>query len=401
VHRKANYDCGTLILDGCVAHLRVLMLETLSPDGRGQSLKLNRSSRGSASHHKKLVDVVSDGQPATAKMTQPIYKREEPNMANTPNDGNLRRYAIVILSTTLAMSAPLATLNGQALSPDLLARIQRGAASVTLEGGRSTVPLVGPPTLPLVEVRLNGMGPYRLLVDLGSNIFLLRRAVAERVGARTLLHRDAKDRDIIECDSLRVGGALFRSVVGGQYETLDVDGVIGYHMLTNLVITLDYPNRQFSLSRDSIGPASTQDRQVPYVELGRLPAVPVHIKGRTWSFLLDTGASGTFDIPADSSRSLSFAQPPVSGKVAWNNQTGSSQTLIGRLAGSVVIGSIVVPNPEVVLDPALGMPQLGSGWLQQFRVTIDTHHRVVRFARPADDWPSDERDCSRDTALRP
>jgi hypothetical protein len=101
-------------------------------------------------------------------------------MPYAPNDAHLPRYAIVILSTTLVMSAPLAALDGQAVSPSLLARIQRGAASVTLEGGRSTVPLVGPPTLPLVEVQLNGMGPYRLLVDLGSNIFLLRRAVAER-----------------------------------------------------------------------------------------------------------------------------------------------------------------------------------------------------------------------------
>ena len=41
-------------------------------------------------------------------------------------------------------------------------------------------------------------------------------------------------------DSLRVGDARFEVVVGGAYDSLDVDGVIGYNLLRLSSFTLDY-----------------------------------------------------------------------------------------------------------------------------------------------------------------
>src|SRR5215213_7860242 len=43
------------------------------------------------------------------------------------------------------------------------------------------VPMVGTKTLPLVEAKLNGKGPYKLLVDSGANVTLLQMHVADEL----------------------------------------------------------------------------------------------------------------------------------------------------------------------------------------------------------------------------
>ncbi|HLX78757.1 MAG TPA: hypothetical protein VKR27_07720, partial [Acidimicrobiales bacterium] len=132
----------------------------------------------------------------------------------------------------------------------------------------------GTSTLPLVEVTINGHGPFHLLLDLGSNVFLLRRDVAVASGAQVLVHRQQRDRDIIACDSLRIGEALFREVVGGVYEQLDVDGVISYPMLRNLLVVLDFPARTFALSRDTLRAPTTGEIDVRFEESPAGPLVP-------------------------------------------------------------------------------------------------------------------------------
>jgi hypothetical protein len=70
------------------------------------------------------------------------------------------------------------------------------------------VPLVGDVLVPQVEVRVNDQGPYRLLVDLGSNVTLLRRDVVDAAKVEVLVERPGSD--IARVASMRIGEALGR-----------------------------------------------------------------------------------------------------------------------------------------------------------------------------------------------
>ena len=50
-----------------------------------------------------------------------------------------------------------------------------------LDSATVNAPMLGSKTLPLVEARLNGKGPYKLLVDSAANVTLLQMRVADEL----------------------------------------------------------------------------------------------------------------------------------------------------------------------------------------------------------------------------
>jgi hypothetical protein len=81
----------------------------------------------------------------------------------------------------------------QSIPDSLLQHLRAGASRLVLPGDSVALPLVGTRAFPLVEVRVNGTGPYRFLIDLGSNVTLLRRSVVDRCVPR--VGRTKPDRD--------------------------------------------------------------------------------------------------------------------------------------------------------------------------------------------------------------
>lgn len=86
--------------------------------------------------------------------------------------------AIVVVACALVPAAHAQ----QSLSDEQLTDLYRGPARITVAGRETCVSVVGPRYLPLIETRINGRGPYRLLLDFGSNVVLLREDVARAAG---------------------------------------------------------------------------------------------------------------------------------------------------------------------------------------------------------------------------
>ena len=159
-------------------------------------------------------------------------------------------FVATLLSATM-MTQPTVGA-AQALPDSLVEQIRAGAARLVLPADSTVVPLVGSPTLPLVEVFINGRGPYRFLVDLGANVVIVWRDVATAVRGDVLADRVRAD--IVRFDELRLGSARFEQVTVGAYDTLDVDGVLGYNVLRYAGFTLDYPGQQLLLHRRRLPP---------------------------------------------------------------------------------------------------------------------------------------------------
>jgi len=82
---------------------------------------------------------------------------------------------ITMLAGSL-LACPIAV--AQTLPDSLIAQVRAGAARSMLLADSTVLPLVGSLLVPTVAVRLNGRGPFRFLIDLGSNVVAVRNAVA-------------------------------------------------------------------------------------------------------------------------------------------------------------------------------------------------------------------------------
>ncbi len=134
----------------------------------------------------------------------------------------------------------------QSLPDSLLERVRAGATRIVLPGDSVALPLIGTPTLPLVEVGVNGTGPYRFLIDLGSNVTLLRKNIVDASGSTVLVDRPTSD--IVHVEAIALGDARLEDVTVGSYDELDVDGVLGYNVLRLSSFTLDFPAQRLVLT---------------------------------------------------------------------------------------------------------------------------------------------------------
>jgi hypothetical protein len=264
----------------------------------------------------------------------------------------------------------------QTLSDELVARIFAGAARVVVPGESVTVPLVGTPTLPLVEVSVNGKGPYRLLIDLGANVTLLRRDVVTASGSVVLVDRATSD--IVRVDSITLGKATLEDLTVGAYDELDVDGVLGYNVLQYSSFTLDFPGQRLVLHHQALPPPD--DVKVFSYELrGRMPFVKVSAGGIPLVVNLDTGASEWMTIPPALQARLRWKAEPAPGRSVSNNQTGSTQVLEGRLAGSLRLGPLEIPSPLIYVNPDAEGPWLGAAAMNQAVWTFDPPHKRLEI----------------------
>lgn len=283
-----------------------------------------------------------------------------------------RSFVVVIAVSSLLAGC---AASEQTLSDDLIAEIRRGPETVL--GADSPVPIDGSKTLPLVATRINGQGPFRLLVDLGSNVSVLRRDVAVTAGAEVLVDRERGD--IFRAAATFVGETEFRNTVFATYEELDVDGVLGFNALDDHPFTLDYPGMAFAVGGESLPKPASDPLVFEYVLERRMPFLPAHLGERELKLNFDTGASGWIVLPAAMKKDLPLAGAPVPGFSVFNNQTGSARVELARLNGDLRFGPMILPDPMVQFDPDVEEPFVGSSLLAHFRLTFDPANRRVRM----------------------
>ena len=284
---------------------------------------------------------------------------------------NGRRFWIAgFVLSAFASNASLAP--AQSLPDTLRAQLHAGSTRLHLGKDAVSVPLVGSPTLPLVQVLVNGRGPFRFLIDLGSNVVILRRSVVDAAKGKVLLDR-AKS-DIVRLDSLELGAARFDDVTAGAYDTLDVDGVIGYNLLQATSFTIDYPRQRLILQRLSL-PEPDNATVFAYEVVDRMPSITVRIGGESLLLDLDTGAQEYMTVP-----------PSVQGRLPWkgglepgpeltNNQTGTTRVLRGHLKVAPQLGSVPLPVAEVYVNPDAEDSWIGSAAMQGAAWTFDPANR--------------------------
>ena len=297
------------------------------------------------------------------------------------------------------------TLRGKWLAPwgvALCCLLAAGCASVAPPPERTRLPSAGvvvPATLIsnclVVETQWDKAGPWHFLIDTGSSVTLVSAEFAKRYqsgkapvappqvrvksagGGNALLPATTLKR-------LPLGGAVFEGVPALVYDFSDlsshlglkIDGILGFPLFRDTLLTLDYPNSRLVISPRLPGLA-LHGAMIPFNNENNTPLIPIRMGDTTFIALIDSGS--------DTALSLNpvglnppFACNPRPGP-AIATLTGDRPQRMGRLAVPITIGPYPVSNPLVDLTDDLS--SIGGEILKNFTVTFDQKKNQASFHR--------------------
>ncbi|MEM7245954.1 MAG: aspartyl protease family protein [Acidobacteriota bacterium] len=270
---------------------------------------------------------------------------------------------------------------------------RRAAAQVELSGTAVHLPFDLDEGHVLVETWLDGEGPFRFQLDTGAGVeACLDTELAERLGLQsvgTAWHDDGSGRDpvrrsLVALQELRVGGLRAENVTAlvadlhwlGRPGAEPVDGVLGFDLFHDVLLTIDYPARRIELARGEL--SSEEAHVIDYDDSRGLPDVELRLAGRRIRALIDTGARSALSLPDRWRRSLPLRdEPSLVGTVRTVNN--EFQLLAARLRSPLEVAGYRLR--DVAASFAVGDDEVlvGGGLLRHFRLTVDQVNRRLRL----------------------
>lgn len=258
------------------------------------------------------------------------------------------------------------------------------------------VPMLRSGHLPAVHVMLNGQGPYLFAIDTGgAGTARLDAALAERLGLARIGEvqggdpsgRNARTMPVVAFDSLAIGAARFEGLQAAVRDMSElpggekVDGILGFGLFADCLLTLDYPGNTVRLARGELPPADGRE-VLAFTRDRGVPTVKVTVAGRAMDAHVDSGFMGGISLPDAEAERIPLAEPP---KVVGRARTlgNTFEVKAAPLDGTVAIGSIVLERPMVEFQPVFPMANVGARILRDLAVTFDQRNNRMRVAKPS------------------
>ncbi|WP_109487279.1 pepsin/retropepsin-like aspartic protease family protein [Occallatibacter savannae] len=240
---------------------------------------------------------------------------------------------------------------------------------------------------PYVEVMVNGRGPYRFLVDTGTGTqALISPELVHELGIPTVGHARLTDpsgqgeqrSDMVWVESLKIGGVEFEEVQAVEHrlfrEEQNCQGVLGFPLFEDYLLTLDYPGRKMVLSAGTL-PKSAAGSVLPFQMKDGVPIARLQIDGLGVDAQVDTGGNG-LSLPDAVAVQIRFQTTPVEYGTAESLATRFSLRA-ARLQPDVWFGPYVFRRAFVEINSAFPLVNIGSTPLKNFVITFDQAEGVM------------------------
>lgn len=242
---------------------------------------------------------------------------------------------------------------------------------------------------PFVMVMVNGKGPFRFLIDTGTagEAFISKELAAQLAlpqSGHITLHDPSglggQKVPSVVVDSLQVAGVEFNGVKAAVLN-LGIgegacQGLLGFALFRNYLLTLDYPNRRIALTPGDLEPDGERS-VLPFRMPEGVPIVALSIGNLRIDAQLDSGGSG-LSVPLRIASQLKFSSRFDSLSNAHTLSTRFE--LIGaKLAVNVNLGPYTFKRPFVEINPAFPLANFGSSPMQGLVLTFDQKNRLVRI----------------------
>jgi len=296
--------------------------------------------------------------------------------------------------------------------PDRLAEAKAGYDVLRALGAKDIGVVVAPQNpapirfrkslnLIFTSVMINGKGPYEFAIDTGASQVVLSEKVAGQLGLKpltsTVMHGVGGggkiDTKLYSVDEVSIGDVKIKKVPVGTFNdplvTQLADGILGTALLSDFILTVNYPASQLELARKRVPNAPGE--AVPAWFFSNLLLIPLDINGKHGNFVVDTGAVTTV---------LSHS---MAANLGITVNTPGAKVDLG-LSGVGGFEGVVLKVPNVTMKTAKNsevFPQVvsielkeiskmigteiagvvGFDFLEDYKVTLDYYAAEVRLAK--------------------
>lgn len=244
-------------------------------------------------------------------------------------------------------------------------------------------------SIPLVHVYIDHHGPYSFVVDTGtSNEAILSRSLASKLQLKAIGERQLADLQggpkrlvqVVSLDSLEIAGVNFKNVsaivnwlpgTGFPY-----DGIVGFGLFRDSLLTLDLPHRQLRLSAGGLS-AGADPNVVSFRMKAGVPTVKLSFEDHPAEGVIDTGATALI-IPAKLAQSLGLMRT-VEVTAEERTQVGQFKGWYAKMTGDIDLATFQFVKPNVEVTSSLSMVDLGADTFRDFALTFDQRDHLVRF----------------------
>lgn len=258
-----------------------------------------------------------------------------------------------------------------------------------------TVPMQDMGGRPVVELKINGKGPYRFILDTGAATTVVSDELSRELslsapaGMQVAAVGGGTPPAIVVIHDARIGGAMLEGMIaaviplGGLLKGENAPrGVLSAASFPGYLLTYDYPGKWISIKKGALQSADSKSI-FQYREEQVLPTVPVRIAGHDTEVHLDTGSGFGLMLPEKFLTELPLAsQPKEASRV--HTHAGEFPVSIARVDGTIELGKYKLDSDEVRFSDARPGPgpatgNIGYEVLRHFVVTLDSKNRRIRL----------------------
>ncbi len=246
---------------------------------------------------------------------------------------------------------------------------------------------------PVVDVKVNGQGPFALLLDTGSTGISLEKRVVKQLelpDAGTITRTNAASEQFesraFGVDRIELREAVLVMVAVQETDYFEKHGMPGIHGTWGMgrfgkrIVTVDFLENMLHIRQKQAESAEA----IPWLPIGTDeigPEVSIEIGGRAYDFLIDTGSNGSLTVSASVASELPRYEkrfPDVAaaagGVLAWSIET--------RLNVDIPLGIHSIESPYVSwFHDRPGRNLIGMEILRHFAIEFDLAESRVRFLR--------------------
>jgi hypothetical protein len=295
----------------------------------------------------------------------------------------------LVISTVLVASALPAALQAQVrVGPQVPV-----PARIEVPRDGVTVPMQDMGGRPVVELSINGKGPYRFILDTGAVTTVVSDELSRELsltapaGVQVASVGGGAAPAVVLIHNVHIGDAALEDVIaavmplGGLLKGENAPrGILSAACFPGYLLTYDYPGKRISIKQGAL--ASSDAKSIfQYTEDQVLPTVPVRIAGHDTQVHLDTGSAFGLTLPVKFLAELPLASQP---REAGTARTGGGEfpVSIARVNGTIELGKYRLALDEVRFSDARPGPgpaagNIGYDVLRDFVVTLDSkNHRI-------------------------
>ncbi|MBI3653581.1 MAG: aspartyl protease family protein [Acidobacteria bacterium] len=256
----------------------------------------------------------------------------------------------------------------------------------------------------LIAVKINGQGPYEMLLDTGADFCLIKMTVAQELGLQI------DDKELLlggvglgkakarwtKVQTLEVGEVTVKELkimaaeITPKIKNAPVAGIIGFNFFKDKIFQIDYAAQKlrfYSSAPVKKSAAQTERRAILAMRFNgtrRIPVIDVVVNDKRLSASLDTGSASALVLFPETTKMLNLEaeanklKPKVS--FGYGGVTLTRKGEVQKLAiEKMVLEKVAAEFAMQAWDK--DDSQVGNGVLKNFAVTFDYKNKLVVFEK--------------------